>query len=185
MITVYVIENKISESVYVGITNKTKERRFKEHLLAAKHGRKTPLYDAIRSYGPDAFEVEEFGQVEARDVAGDVERQLISAYSDHTNVYNLLPGGDYCGFYIKDVDDWKAKLRTARAGKTPALGMKHSDENKALAARVSREYWDTQETYDPQAIVGLTHREAKAQLGISTTHYYRLRKKLAGSHASS
>ena len=77
--------------------------------------------------------------------------------------------------------EWKTKIREARKGRTPALGMKHTEENKKLFKQVSLDYWSTQNTYDKNAkeILQLSHKEAKEQFGISTTHYYRLKKRFA------
>ena len=73
---------------------------------------------------------------------------------------------------------WIDNLKRGRVGKKPALGMRHTRENRQLFSRVSREYWDNQDTYIDNAedILKLSHREAKKVFGISTTHYYRLKK---------
>ena len=78
------------------------------------------------------------------------------------------------------------KLKEQRKGRTPALGMKHTDESKKISSEVSNKYWDTQDTFarNPEkveAILQLSHKEAKLQFGISTTHYYRLKKRFASN----
>jgi group I intron endonuclease len=177
MVKVYIIENKISGSAYIGITEKSIDRRFTEHKRSMKNGIKTALYDAMRSYGVENFLLEEFCETEDRKSAGDIERHLIQIYKEHDSSYNLLRGGDGCGFYIPDKEAWKEKLKLARVGRTPALGMSHTEENKKLFSKVSNDYWDKQETYNFEQMDGLTHKEAKQKFGISTTHYYRLKNK--------
>lgn len=54
--------------------------------------------------------------------------------------------------------------------------MKHTEENRLLFSKVSKEYWDSQETYNWEEIKKYSHKEAKKIFGISTTHYYRLKK---------
>jgi len=182
MIHVYVVENSENDSVYFGMTSRSVETRLKDHIRNANRGGTSPFHKAISEIGPEKFSVLELKTVEDREIAGKLEKGLIATYKETNNVYNVLPGGDGAGFYITDKEAWKDKLKAARIGKQPALGMKHSDETKANAAKVSRAYWDTQETYNPDDIVGLSHKEAKDKLGISTTHYYRLKKLLAESN---
>lgn len=93
-----------------------------------------------------------------------------SGYRD----YNILDGGTSY-FPIKDKEEWLRKMKVGRIGKTPALGMKHTEENKKLFSKVSREYWDSQYTYDRSEIIKLSFKEAKLKFGISKTHYYRIR----------
>lgn len=73
--------------------------------------------------------------------------------------------------------EWKSKLSEKRKGRKPALGMQHTDENRALFQKLSREYWSTQHTYCWDDIKDLSFREANEKYGISKTHYYRLRKR--------
>ena len=75
------------------------------------------------------------------------------------------------------IKNWKKKLSKSRKGRKPALGMKHSKENKILFSKISNEYWGTQITYKWEDFKHLSHKEAKKQFGISTTHYYRLKKR--------
>ena len=81
-------------------------------------------------------------------------------------------------FRVKDIKSWKKKLRKARKGRKPSLGMKHSDENKKLFSKVSTEYWKSQKTYDVEQVRKLSFKEANLKLGISKTHYYRIIKKM-------
>lgn len=95
----------------------------------------------------------------------------------------MADGGDG-GFVVQDIESWKKKLKIARAGKKPALGMKHTKENKKLFSKVSREYWDTQDTFvkkeDEIVDYGIEYgyKKAMSKFNISQTHYYRLRKKV-------
>jgi hypothetical protein len=96
------------------------------------------------------------------------------------DIYNLHPGG-LGGFSILtksevEIEEWREKQRIARKGKTPALGMKHSDENKILFGEFGKKRWDIYGRYPAEEVVNMSFKEANKKFGISKTHYYRLRK---------
>lgn len=101
----------------------------------------------------------------------------MEARADGHRLYNITAGGDG-GWAVPDEgkEQWLERLRLARVGKTPALGMKHTDETKELCRLASEEYWKDNRKYEID-LTEITHREAKAIYGISTTHYYRLRNR--------
>lgn len=185
MYRLYEIVNNISGSVYVGITGASLARRWSSHIYRLRTGKKTKLYDAIRSYGLDKFEMSEKATFNSREECEYAEICLISYYKSlGKNIYNMTKGGDG-GWCVQDIESWKNKMKQGRRGRKPALGMKHTEENKKLFADVSRKYWDSQDTYNPEDVIKYTHKEAKRVLGISTTHYYRLRKQyLEGINSS-
>lgn len=204
----YLITNNVNFKVYVGITTNLKERWSRHKSIARNLSASTsPLYNAMRKYGVDNFSFQELAKFTSK---ADCERFEIDTIARFRNEgitnYNLHDGGTF-GFamtpdspkwetwkenlrlakvHFKDNPEafaaWKARLIAARKGRTPALGMKHTDENKQLASKVSNEYWDSQNPYTRDlekvaAILALSHKEAKQQFGISTTHYYRLKKR--------
>lgn len=171
----YQIVNKDSGRKYYGITVNTKNR-WSSHKYAAKYTRsKTPLYDAMRSYGFDRFILEVLEEGPDELIA---QREINLIASDPT-CYNLHQGG-HIGFDVTTkepdaVDEWKAKLRVKRKGKTPALGMKHTDETKKLCGEYGKLRWDIHGRY-PDDVTSLSFKAAKEKYGISKTHYYRLRR---------
>ena len=180
MYVVYVIKNKQSGRKYYGIT-----KRFVARMSAHKHAalsKKSPLYNAIRSYGWDNFECVVLHEGLTAEQAGQIEIDLIA--EDET-CYNLHLGGKI-GFDIrllpeKRVNKWKSALKQARQGRTPSKGMKHSEDNKKFFADVSRKYWDSQTTYDSAQVCAVPFREASKLYGVSKTHYHRLRKRLGSN----
>jgi hypothetical protein len=64
-------------------------------------------------------------------------------------------------------------LSQARQGRTPALGMKHSDENKRYFSECSKR----REPKYPKQVTEIPFKEASEKYGISKTHYYRLLKR--------
>lgn len=174
---VYLIRNNISGNVYVGITRTSLKRRFNSHKSNSRRGNKSKLYDAMRSYGTENFSISLLKECSSEQELLDSELQYVKYYRELLGeTYNILDGGESY-FPITDKDSWRAKLKVARAGRTPAKGMKHSLDNRELFSRVSREYWDSRETYNPEEIVKLPFKEAKNKYGISKTHYYRLKRK--------
>lgn len=166
----YQIRNKISGTKYYGITVNPKQRWYSHRAMRSK----TPLYDAMRSYGRDNFvlEVLEEGPDELIALK---EIQMIASDPD---CYNLHQGG-HIGFDVTTKDatavaEWKAKLREKRKGRTPAKGMQHSAETKKVCGDYSKQRWDLCGRY-PTEIVLLSFKEANKKYGISKTHYYRLR----------
>lgn len=182
---VYCIENKISGSIYFGLAKNFKRRMY-GHVHCAKRGVKSPLYDAIRSYGLDAFDCYVIASGLSVEEAQEYEIQLI-AEAKHIGfkVYNIHLGG-CIGFDNRtkgeeEVKKWKAKMSKARAGKKPALGMKHTEENKKLFGQYGKLRWDIHGRY-PDDVLNYGFTEANKRYGISKTHYYRLRKERALSN---
>ena len=183
---VYRAVNSVSGKSYFGITKDFNKRKFSHKSKAKgsrdKRGGKTPFYDAIRSYGWEKFNWYIIFEGDVKDCK---ELEVFLIKETKGNNYNLHKGGDI-GFSMRDkpikaYKEWKSKLKTSRKGRKPALGMKHSDENKALFAKVSRAYWNTQEVYDSVKILeyGKNYGMTKTlkEFGISKTHYYRLKKR--------
>lgn len=170
----YCISFENSKYVYIGITYNLEQRR-RAHKAHANSRRKIPLYDAIRKH--DKFFMDVIGVYATRKEACAAEQGIIALLrSLNCPLLNLAKGGEG-GWVITDVEGWREKLKAARKGKKPSKGMQHTSENKKLFSKVSRKYWDSQDTYKPEEILKYSHREAKDLFGISTTHYYRLRNK--------
>lgn len=180
MFKLYCIINSLSNSYYIGITSSSIERRLYEHINNSKLGKVTKLYDAIRSYGAENFTIYLLDEFDSREDCLNSEIYTINLCKiNNIPIYNMTKGGEG-GFVVPEdkIDQWKEKLSIARKGGKPALGMKHSEENKRLFSEVSNKYWDENRKYeakDIQACVSL--KDAQAKYGISKTHYYRLRKR--------
>lgn len=211
----YLIINNVNKKVYVGITISPRERWLRHQSNsrneASVRGKGTYLYNAMRKYGIENFSFEIVKEFEDEIECGDYEANTISFFrANGIPNYNLHDGGTLGHRMLPDnpkwdqwlsnlkeakeafkedtvaYEAWRDKLKEQRKGRTPSLGMKHTDETKQNASEVSNKYWDTQETFardsnKVEAILALSHREAKKQFGISTTHYYRLKKRFASN----
>lgn len=176
MYSVYKITCLTDGAVYVGMTSHTLEKRFHNHKWNAKRGTDTKLYNHMRKHGLDNYRIEFIMGASSREECSFYERGIIAIFKvEGLKVLNLAKGGDG-GWVVQDVESWKEKCRKSRQGAKPALGMKHSEENKLLFSKVSRTYWDSQDTYDAVEVLKYGFTEANKIFGISKTHYYRLRK---------
>ena len=181
MYYLYKFTNLINCRTYYGMTNDFKQRLY-SHISCAKTNKTTnPFHNAIRLYGIENFKYEILLEFENKTECCEAEVWFISeAISNGEDVYNLHPGGEG-GFSIfslpqEQQDAWREKQRESRKGKTPALGMKHSEANKELFGMYGKLRWDIYGRYPVDEVLGLSFIEANREYGISKTHYYRLRK---------
>jgi predicted GIY-YIG superfamily endonuclease len=96
MAFIYKISNDINNKLYIGKTNNTIERRWKEHLLECKNiqHNKRPLYDAMNKHGAEHFKIEIIEECSSID-ASLRERYWINYYNTFNGYgYNATLGGD-------------------------------------------------------------------------------------------
>lgn len=171
----YRITNTISGTIYIGVTKTTVYKRFRSHVNAAKRGVKYPLYDAMRSYGLNNFIVEQIGSYNTENEMLSAEEQILRYIkATKIKVYNIRDGGNK-KFAVRDKESWRQALSVARQGGKPALGMKHTEENKKKFGEYGKFRWDIYGRY-PKEVLNYSFKEANKLFGISKTHYYRLRK---------
>lgn len=93
MAYIYKITNDINNKVYVGKTDFSIEKRFKEHCNDAfkKTKEKRPLYSAMRKYGIEHFHIE---LIEECDNPEEREVFWIGYYRGYEDGYNATYGGD-------------------------------------------------------------------------------------------
>lgn len=173
MYYVYIIESDLTQKFYIGYTNNYK-LRWNSHKNSCNRGVKTKLYDCMRKYGFDNFEMVLVESFLSKDQAIRFEKKLISQYQ--TNSLNIALGGEG-GFVVPEEKKllWQKKLSKARQGRKPALGMKHTDENKKIFSESGKKRWDMYGRY-PKEVISYSFKDANKLYGISKTHYYRLLK---------
>lgn len=178
MYRLYHIINKLNNHYYIGVTKNSLSKRFSSHKYCVNSNRKTALYDAMRKYGIDNFYIVLKDLFDNKEDCFNAEMQAIkTATLNGDIIYNLSSGGEG-GFFVGDIESWKAKLRIARIGKKPFLRMKHSSENKKLFSICSeKRFGGLGKKYtNVQEILKLSYKDAIQLYGISQTHYYRLKK---------
>jgi len=97
---VYKITCKISKKVYIGLTSKTIDQRFKEHIKDSKNGSNSKFHAAIRKHGSENFLFEILEEnIESLEKAKEKEKYYISIFNSFYEGYNSTSGGD--GTYIR------------------------------------------------------------------------------------
>lgn len=93
MAYIYQIINDINQKIYVGKTEFSIEKRFKEHCKDAfrERNEKRPLYSAMRKYGVEHFHIE---LIEETDDANNRETYWIEKLGSFKWGYNATIGGD-------------------------------------------------------------------------------------------
>jgi group I intron endonuclease len=173
MYYVYKLTNKFNQKYYIGFTNNL-DKRMASHKWSAKSGRKGKFYNSVRKYGFNSFDLDVVFESESKDDALTREIELINL--EDSLCLNLSLGGEG-GFVVPEeqIEAWKDKLSVKRKGRKPALGMKHTDNNKKLFGEFGKLRWDTYGRY-PKEVLDYSFKESSKMFGISKTHYYRLLK---------
>ena len=92
---IYKITNNINGKIYIGKTNFSIEKRWKEHCRDYKKEseEKRPLYFAMKKYGIEHFYIEQVEECSFDEVS-EREKYWIEYYGSFKNGYNATKGGD-------------------------------------------------------------------------------------------
>ena len=99
---IYKITNDINQKSYIGKTEYSIERRFKEHCSESERERSwnRPLYRAMRKYGIEHFSI---SLIEETDNTAEAEQYWISYFNTYKTGYNATLGGEGTKFYDYDL----------------------------------------------------------------------------------
>ena len=122
---VYKITNKLTNKVYIGITNQGSGARYRHHWYESRIGEPSPIHRSMAKYGEDNFTLEIIDFADTYDELKEKEKYWIKQYNstDKSIGYNLTEGGDGT-FGRKHSEETKEKIRQK------ALGRKVSEETK-------------------------------------------------------
>lgn len=182
MYTVYFIVSDKTSSLYIGMTKGNILRRMAQHKHAAKQGKKTPLYCCMRKYGIENFLIVIRDTFETKEECIQSEKDWIAfARKEGWKLLNLADGGEG-GYVVPEhlKDEWKAKLSKARKGRKPALGMRHTEENRKFFSECNKRKIPT----FPNLDFSLGFTKNNKLFGVSKTHYYRLLKRAKSNDLS-
>lgn len=86
---------------------------------------------ALKKYGRESFRREIVKTFSTEKEMYEYERDVLVTEQvvQDARSYNMVVGGSG-GFKVTDIDEWKRKLKASRKGKTPSLGLKHTNESK-------------------------------------------------------
>lgn len=92
---IYKIINKINGKIYIGQTCKNLSARFNVHKSLARQGVNRHLYDAMRKYGTDNFEIVEIERCLSKEELDEREKYWIKEYQSINRElgYNMTNGG--------------------------------------------------------------------------------------------
>lgn len=114
---VYKITNLFYGTSYIGQTVNTLRHRWLKHLSEATNKSKYPIHNAIRKYGPDAFDVEILCECNSKEEMDEIEKFCIILFDTKTpNGYNLTDGGEgWCG--VRHSEESRRKISNAGKGR--------------------------------------------------------------------
>lgn len=130
---IYKITNKTTGKIYIGQTIRTLEQRWKRHISDALNNiLDTHFARAIRTYGPDDFEIEQIDTAETQEELTLKEHNWIVYYNSIENGYNETDsifksgGNTYFSKTEEEMNIIKEKIRMSKMGeKNPnATGVK-------------------------------------------------------------
>lgn len=104
---VYKITNTINNKIYIGVTTRTLDERWREHKNRVKE-RTSHLYSAFRKYGIENFTIEIIDDTaESQEELFELEKRYIKQYnSNNPDIgYNATIGGD--GVKTIELDETK------------------------------------------------------------------------------
>lgn len=168
---VYVITNKVTGHQYVGLTTHSLRKRWGEHKTSAVIGKKTHFYSALRKYGPESFETQEYVSVLSKSDLAVVERTIIMQLAPQ---YNQTNGGEVT-FGRKYDEATKERIKQRLRGKkrTP----KQIDRQRQIGA----ELWANNPEYREKVLAGM----AKARSMIDHTKRLEALQKARASYVYS
>ena len=109
----YKITNKINGMIYIGITTKSLNQRWKAHLNWAKFAKPYKLHEALNVFGAENFIIEQVDTTEDYEKLKTLEKQYIKNINcKYPNGYNLTSGGQGV-LGIKFSDETRKKLSDA------------------------------------------------------------------------
>ncbi len=138
---VYLVKNKINGKRYVGMTTRSVEERWKEHVQDrnSKAQRNKALSRAIRKYGETSFEISVIGVCRTgrkQDLSWLETFCIATAGTKGASGYNMTDGGE--GTRGKKVSEkTKAKIRAARS-KQVIVGTPCSEERAERIGNANR-----------------------------------------------
>ena len=134
---VYCIKNTVNNKEYIGLTTRTLEKRWKQHIYESNKQDSwewnTPLGNAIKKYGKDLFEVFVLEECSSETEMKQKEIQLIKERKSlaSENGYNLSFGGDgRLGYKLSE--ETKRKIGEGNIGKVMSNEAK---EKMSVAAK--------------------------------------------------
>lgn len=173
---IYTVTHNESGKLYVGKTVKPFDRRWKEHLNNAKHGRGYYFQNALRKHGPEAFTFEIVDVSFAEEDLNRKEREMIrrECAADSRSGYNLTHGGE--GVVPNEITRSRMSAAFRAVHARPGVKARISAASRALHARPDvkqrhaaalREAWARPDVKARHA-AGLARPDTKARISAAS-----------------
>lgn len=93
---VYKITNSVNDKIYIGLTSKTVEKRWKKHVSDAEQMKRPhAIHRAIRKYGAGTFHISILFESDSLEELNEMEKKSIELQNSMwPNGYNLHSGGE-------------------------------------------------------------------------------------------
>lgn len=142
---IYKITNEINQKVYIGLTSKSIEERWKQHIQASKNlSLNRPLYVALRKYGIENFSIKLIEEVDD-DFLGEREIYWITYYNSYKNGYNATLGGD--GKWTKKVKQYNLSGQLIAIYKNAFEAAQYNEVSEESIRAVCRKQYKTLNNY--------------------------------------
>lgn len=177
MYTCYKITNTVNGKLYIGQTNQTVDRRWKQHVYASRRVSSREytyaLHEDIRRYGVDAFVTEVIDTTDSCKHIDVLERQYISEYATHVSCggYNMTFGGGGTIGYVFTEDD-RSKMAAAQRGRKRGP---HTEETKKLISDAHKKAG-----HGPSLLCNARRRETGTGVSRPESVKERIRQTLTG-----
>ena len=103
---IYAIRNIIDDKLYIGKTINNLKDRWNGHMFSLRKGLNTKLYNAMRKYGINNFEMFVFEDIHNKDKINEREKYWIEVLEPE---YNMTAGGDGGWIHDQTGKHWKIK----------------------------------------------------------------------------
>ena len=163
---IYKITNKINGKIYIGKTEFSIKKRWKEHIADSKKGFvNRPLYNAMNKYGISNFLIE---QIEECENLNERERYWIQYYDTYKNGYNATLGGDGKSLidYNLIIDLFNQGLNISQISKLTGHDRGHISDILISKGHFLHSQIKNQSKKDQERPIRMLHIQTKEQLNI-------------------
>lgn len=172
---VYKITNAVNGKIYVGLTTKSIEARFRSHIHDSIYNKKpTAILRAIRKYGKENFSIEELQKYTSLEELGKGEYWWIRNLKTLSpSGYNLKDGGHSGWTYTLEVLE---KMREAHSGsKNGFYGQTHRPDSIFRGNESRKKWYDSLSQQDRMSI---SKKISISQLGKKASDQTKLNAKI-------
>lgn len=165
------LTNQINGKQYVGKSQETAQKRFRQHVRDAKAGSTCHIHRAISKYGKDSFLVETVDSAVTKEELKQKEVEWVTKLDTFKNGYNMTPGGD--GHGHKHSEDTKQKLRERQ------IAYFQNPDARKQAAEFGRLAKITDEEKERRRVIMIGNQRSK---GMTYHHTVEAREAISRAH---